>query len=65
VYLEPDRTYRLLMRFDDYTDPEVPYMFHCHMLLHEDEGMMGQIVVVEPGQEGAVETVRDAGHGGH
>jgi hypothetical protein len=29
----------------------VPYMFHCHMLLHEDEGMMGQFVVVGPGQE--------------
>lgn len=51
VYLEPNRTYRLLMRFDDYTDPDVPYMFHCHMLLHEDEGMMGQFVVVGPGQE--------------
>ncbi|WP_049788379.1 multicopper oxidase domain-containing protein [Isoptericola variabilis] len=49
VYLEPDRTYRLLLRFDDYADPDVPYMFHCHMLLHEDEGMMGQLVVVEPG----------------
>ncbi|WP_242636519.1 multicopper oxidase domain-containing protein [Myceligenerans salitolerans] len=24
-------------------------MSHCHMLLHEDEGMMGQFLVVEPG----------------
>jgi hypothetical protein len=24
-------------------------MYHCHMLLHEDEGMMGQFVVIEPG----------------
>ncbi|MFD7023983.1 multicopper oxidase family protein [Promicromonospora sukumoe] len=67
VYLEPNRTYRLLMRFEDYTDADVPYMFHCHMLLHEDEGMMGQFVVVEPGQD--VGTVPahdgDAGHGGH
>ncbi|WP_454857427.1 multicopper oxidase family protein [Promicromonospora soli] len=61
VYLEPNRTYRLLMRFDDYTDPDVPYMFHCHMLLHEDEGMMGQFVVVEPGQEAG--TVRSRGQG--
>jgi FtsP/CotA-like multicopper oxidase with cupredoxin domain len=50
VYLEPRREYRLLMRFEDYADPDVPYMFHCHMLLHEDEGMMGQFLVVEPGQ---------------
>lgn len=66
VYLEPNRTYRLLMRFEDYTDADVPYMFHCHMLLHEDEGMMGQFVVVEPGQDvGTVpEHDGDAGHGG-
>ncbi|WP_275001352.1 multicopper oxidase family protein [Promicromonospora iranensis] len=69
VYLEPRRTYRLLMRFDDYVDPETPYMFHCHMLLHEDEGMMGQFVVVEPGQEAVAPPSRehDGGHsdGGH
>ncbi|MFI2365084.1 multicopper oxidase family protein [Promicromonospora sp. NPDC019610] len=65
VYLEPQRTYRLLMRFDDYTDPDVPYMFHCHMLLHEDEGMMGQFVVVEPGQEpGTVPEHHGSGHDG-
>jgi hypothetical protein len=26
-------------------------MFHCHILEHEDRGMMGQFVVVEPGEE--------------
>ena len=26
-------------------------MFHCHVLAHEDDGMMGQFVVVEPGDE--------------
>jgi Multicopper oxidase len=25
-------------------------MFHCHILRHEDRGMMGQFVAVEPGQ---------------
>lgn len=67
VYLEPNRTYRLLMRFEDYTDPDVPYMFHCHMLLHEDEGMMGQFVVVEPGQKAGTVPEHDggAGHGDH
>jgi FtsP/CotA-like multicopper oxidase with cupredoxin domain len=51
VYLEPKRRYRLLMRFTDHTDPDRPYMFHCHLLRHEDEGMMGQFVVTEPGAE--------------
>ena len=42
------------MRFSDYPDPASPYMFHCHLLLHEDEGLMGQFVVVEPGGQAAV-----------
>ena len=50
VYLEPEREFRLVMRFEDYTDPDPPYMYHCHLLRHEDSGMMGQFVVVEPGQ---------------
>lgn len=41
----------LVMTFEDHTDPDAPYMFHCHLLRHEDQGMMGQFVVVEPGQE--------------
>lgn len=62
VYLEPNREYRLLVRFADYADPETPYMYHCHMLLHEDEGMMGQFVVIEPGDEEAVRAPGRAGH---
>ena len=26
---------------------EVPYMYHCHIMEHEDNGMMGQFLVVE------------------
>lgn len=51
IALEQDREYRLLVRFDDYADPTTPYMYHCHLLWHEDQGMMGQFLVVEPGQE--------------
>jgi FtsP/CotA-like multicopper oxidase with cupredoxin domain len=50
VYVPPGETVRLVTRFSDYTDPDLPYMFHCHILLHEDRGMMGQFVV-ERGQE--------------
>jgi FtsP/CotA-like multicopper oxidase with cupredoxin domain len=50
VYLPQDAPVEIIVRFADYTDPNVPYMFHCHMLRHEDAGMMGQFVVVEPGQ---------------
>lgn len=51
VYVTPGSTVRLIMRFTDYADPNVPYMFHCHLLEHEDAGMMGQFVVVRPGQQ--------------
>jgi hypothetical protein len=27
------------------TDPDHPYMYHCHLANHEDEGMMGQFLV--------------------
>ena len=47
VYVRPDQTMRLAMSFDDYADPHLPYMFHCHMLRHEDRGMMGQFTVVD------------------
>jgi len=51
VYVPPDKTVRLLVRFPDYPDQESPYMFHCHILQHEDRGMMGQFVVVEAGED--------------
>ncbi|MDP2141860.1 MAG: multicopper oxidase domain-containing protein [Gammaproteobacteria bacterium] len=46
VRVRPSELVRVLVRFEYYTDPETPYMYHCHMLEHEDRGMMGQFVVV-------------------
>lgn len=63
VYLEPHRDYELLMRFEDYTDPQWPYMYHCHLLRHEDEGLMGQFVVVAPGQAADPSLVSGHEHG--
>jgi FtsP/CotA-like multicopper oxidase with cupredoxin domain len=51
VYVAPLSTVRILLRFTDYTDRRWPYMFHCHLLLHEDLGVMGQFVVVDRGQQ--------------
>lgn len=51
IYVRPGVRYEIIMTFADYADPESPYMFHCHTLLHEDGGMMGQFVVLEPGQQ--------------
>lgn len=37
---------RFIARFNDFSDPVIPFMYHCHMLTHEDMGMMGQFLVV-------------------
>ena len=41
-------TMRIITKFVDFANDTVPYMYHCHMLTHEDGGMMGQFVVVNP-----------------
>ena len=46
VRIESGELVRIIMRFTDFTDEEHPYMYHCHILEHEDRGMMGQFLVV-------------------
>ena len=50
VFVPPGEQLRIIMVFSDYADATVPYMYHCHLLTHEDDGMMGQFVVVRPGE---------------
>ncbi|MEM8492613.1 MAG: multicopper oxidase domain-containing protein [Pseudomonadota bacterium] len=40
-----DKPTRVLMRFMHEATRETPYMYHCHILEHEDGGMMGQFTV--------------------
>jgi blue copper oxidase len=49
IHVPPGGEVRIAMQFTDYADPDHPYMFHCHVLRHEDAGMMGQFVVVRAG----------------
>lgn len=56
------KTVSLLVRFPRYTNEHFPYMYHCHVLRHEDQGMMGQFLVVEPGREDDVDTTLDTNH---
>lgn len=46
VLIRPQETVALRLSFADYADPIHPYMYHCHILEHEDAGMMGQFTVV-------------------
>jgi FtsP/CotA-like multicopper oxidase with cupredoxin domain len=46
VLVYPREKVRIITQFENYTDANTPYMFHCHILEHEDAGMMGQFVVM-------------------
>ena len=40
-----DNSAEFLVRFDHEATEQYPYMYHCHILEHEDMGMMGQFTV--------------------
>ena len=65
IYVPPSKTVRLLVRFGDYPDPNTPYMFHCHILQHEDRGMMGQYVLADAGQRPTTRTHSRAARSEH
>ena len=46
VYVAPGETVKVVVQMTDYTDTTNPYMYHCHILEHENAGMMGQFTVV-------------------
>jgi len=44
-YVPINETVTFVARFDEAADSSYPYMYHCHMVNHEDLGLMGQVVV--------------------
>ncbi len=48
VLVRPQEVVRFIAKFETFSNPHVPYMYHCHMLTHEDGGMMGQFIVYNP-----------------
>ncbi|MBS1492779.1 MAG: multicopper oxidase domain-containing protein [Bacteroidetes bacterium] len=45
LLVKSNETIRFIAKFEDYADSLHPFMYHCHIALHEDDGMMGQFVV--------------------
>ncbi len=45
VVVPSQQTVRFIAKFENFADHMTPYMYHCHMLAHEDDGMMGQFLV--------------------
>lgn len=46
VLIPPASTVRILADFQGTADAAHPYMFHCHILEHEDMGMMGRFYLM-------------------
>jgi blue copper oxidase len=46
---------RFITQFETFYNDTLPYMYHCHMLTHEDDNMMGQFVVTAPSNIGISE----------
>ena len=61
ILVKPQETVRFITQFTDFANDDVPYMYHCHMLVHEDDGMMGQFSVVDDatGIKDGYEEIRD------
>lgn len=47
VLVMPGDSIRFITKFEDFANDTVPYMFHCHILHHEDDGMMGSFRVID------------------
>ena len=45
VHVDGEVWSEILVRFDHFATEQYPYMYHCHILEHEDCGMMGQFTV--------------------
>lgn len=50
VHTLPDTPVRIAMQFRGPPNPAMPYMYHCHILNHEDRGLMGQFAVTADGR---------------
>lgn len=46
VLIQSMETVRFITKFETFADSVTPYVYHCHILMHEDAGMMGQFVVM-------------------
>lgn len=47
VLVMPNDSVKFITKFETFSHPTVPYMYHCHLLHHEDDGMMGSFVVID------------------
>ena len=51
VLVMPNDSVKFITKFITFSDEMMPYMYHCHLLHHEDDGMMGSFLVIDPNAE--------------
>ncbi|MSP58220.1 MAG: T9SS type A sorting domain-containing protein [Flavobacteriaceae bacterium] len=49
VLVMPNDSVKFITKFTTFADNTTPYMYHCHLLHHEDDGMMGSFLVIDTG----------------
>jgi bilirubin oxidase len=47
ILIGPLEIVRFNAEFEDFSNPTVPYMYHCNMLYHKDRGMMEQFFLID------------------
>ena len=47
VLVLPRDSVKFITKFETFADNTIPYMYHCHLLHHEDDGMMGSFLVID------------------
>lgn len=47
VLVMPNDSVKFITKFTTFSNNKVPYMYHCHLLHHEDDGMMGSFLVID------------------
>jgi len=60
VSIPNNESVTIIAKFDDFADDKHPFMYHCHFSNHEDEGMMGQFLVVEKAKSSAASEAKQA-----
>ncbi len=54
VLVMPMQYIEFITKFEDFADAMTPYMYHCHLLHHEDDGMMGSFTVIDTTSAGVL-----------
>jgi blue copper oxidase len=47
ILVMPNDSVKFITKFETFADNTTPYMYHCHILHHEDDGMMGSFLVID------------------